>query len=241
MLSWLSKKKDPDARVAKHAARVANRRGYAPERWESIQILAEIKSEKAVEALLVRFTFTTDPSITDQDEKQAVFDAVVEAGEVAVQPLKRFLAKASSTSWGLKCLQSIVGDERFEENLLALLETLDVEYERDPQRKIELLSVLETFRGEQVVAQGVRFLEDVNETVRFHAASVLAVQEASVLSDAVRQPVAMAFAKEDSRRIQSRLLDLWARLEWTLPESLRQGFTPPPGYRIDKGGRVLRA
>src|SRR5690606_26814730 len=53
--------------IKKHAGRVANKRSQSPERWESIQALGQMKSREAVEALLVRFNFRIEPSISDQE------------------------------------------------------------------------------------------------------------------------------------------------------------------------------
>src|SRR5688500_2070216 len=62
--------------LGKHAERVANKRAQAPDRWESIQALGKIATtgepaerSQAVAALLERFTFYVDPTITDGEEK----------------------------------------------------------------------------------------------------------------------------------------------------------------------------
>src|SRR5262249_8195890 len=94
--------------LKKHAGRVANRRAQAQQRWESNEALSEMQTPEAVEALLARFTFITDPTISDQEEKDAVFQAVVEAGEKAVDPIRKFLRRHDSISWGLKCLEKIL-------------------------------------------------------------------------------------------------------------------------------------
>ncbi len=65
--------------LKKHAARVANKRAQAPDRWESIQALAQIGTPEAIDALLMRFSYLSDPSITDQEEKDAAYEAVIEA------------------------------------------------------------------------------------------------------------------------------------------------------------------
>ena len=70
--------------LAKHAGRVANKRAQANDRWDSIVSLSEMGTAEAVSALMVRFTYRIDPSITDQEEKDAVFQGIVAAGEAAV-------------------------------------------------------------------------------------------------------------------------------------------------------------
>ena len=75
--------------LRKHAARVANKRAQAPDRWDSIQALAQMGTPEAIEALLVRFSFQTDPSITDQEEKDAAFEAAIEACLLYTSPSPR--------------------------------------------------------------------------------------------------------------------------------------------------------
>jgi hypothetical protein len=53
----------------------------------------------AVEALLRRFLFSTDPSITDQEEKELAFEGILKAGREAIEPVRAFVAKAESVSW----------------------------------------------------------------------------------------------------------------------------------------------
>jgi HEAT repeat protein len=60
-------KKSAQTPVQKLAVKAADKRGMAPDRWEALQALSKIDSEEAVDALLNRFTFYVDPSITDQE------------------------------------------------------------------------------------------------------------------------------------------------------------------------------
>ena len=67
-------KKNAQTAVQRLAVKAADKRGLAPDRWEALQALIKIDSEEAVEALLSRFTFYVDPTITDQEEKDSVFN-----------------------------------------------------------------------------------------------------------------------------------------------------------------------
>ena len=77
-----------------------NRRAQAVDRWEAIQALARMQTPEAVEALLPRFTFYVDPSITDQEEKDAAFEGIVATGEAAVAPGDRVPAQEPTRSAG---------------------------------------------------------------------------------------------------------------------------------------------
>ena len=61
------------AQLEKLASRAANKRIQAVDRWEAIQTLAKLGTPEAVGALLPRFKFYVEPSISAQDEKQAAY------------------------------------------------------------------------------------------------------------------------------------------------------------------------
>jgi hypothetical protein len=228
-------KKNAQTPVQRLAVKAADKRGMAPDRWEALQALIKLDGEEAVDALVHRFTFYVDPTITDQEEKEAVFNAVVAKGKVSVEPLKRFIRKAESLSWPLKMLEQVLAPDEVLAILLDLLGTMDTEYERDPQRKLQVLSELETRRG-PLVAQAVRpFLEDVHEPARFHAVgAVLAQEEPQALSEALLK----ALAKEESMRIKARILDGFARLRIAVDPA--KAGRLPEGFSLDASGVPLR-
>ena len=66
--------------AAKWASTAADKRAQNYDRQEAISALAAMGTADAAAALLRRFTFHIDPSITDQDEKDAAFNGIVRAG-----------------------------------------------------------------------------------------------------------------------------------------------------------------
>lgn len=209
----LFSKKGGQSPVQKLAPKVADKRGLAPDRWEAIQSLIKIDSEEAVEALLVRFTFYVDPTITDQEEKDAVFNAIVAKGAVGVAPLKRFMAKAESLSWPLKMLDRVLSSEEVLSMMLEMLSKMDTEYERDPQRKLQILAELETRHGPNVVSAVRPFLADVHETARFHAVGAVLAQESA---EEARDELMQTLAREESMRIKARILDGFGQRGWAV-------------------------
>lgn len=205
-LGIFGKKSDSSA-VRKHGERVANKRAQAYDRWESIQALAQLKSAEAVAALLPRFTFYVEPSITDQEEKEAVFNAIVESGEAAIEPLVAFLKKASSVSRPIKALDKITTPEVVVGYLLDVLAGMDIEYERDPERKNQILTALAEHKDPRIEQAVVRFLEDSNETVRFNTVAVLAAQDAIASQ---QLPIVSCLCTEDSVRVRNRIFDALA-------------------------------
>jgi HEAT repeat protein len=220
--------------VKKHGARVANKRAQAPDRWDSIQALGAMGTEEAAEALLQRFTFRVDPSITDQEEKDAAFEGIVRAGSAAVPPVRRFLQRSDSIAWPLKCLERLLDEEEVTGELLAVLETMDIEYERDPDKKIQILAALEERQDERVVPAVQRFLEDANETARFHAVQTLLAQG----DDSVQEPLLATALKEESLRVRSAILDGFIARNWSAGDRRDELQAKlPPGYAVDGQGK----
>lgn len=227
-----------ESALRKHAARVANKRAQAPDRWDSIQALAQMDTPEAVEALLARFAFQTDPSITDAEEKDAAFEAVVEMGPKAIEPVKAALRTAETIAWPLKMLDRLLEPEEVIGELLAALSTMHLEYERDPERKLSLLSTLEERRDPRIIEVAARFLEDVNETARFYAAGAIYAQDSAEL---VRPNLLAALAKEDSVRTRARILEGFAARGWDVGD-LREKLAKqlPTGFSIDAKGLVTK-
>ncbi len=232
-------KKSEGSQLKKLIERATNRRAQAVDRWEAIQALTRVGSAEAVEGLMPRFTFYVDPSITDQEEKDAAFEGIVAAGPIAIAPVVAFLRKADSISWPLKILDRVAGSSVVIEKLLQMLAEMDTEYERDPQRKVQILVVLEE-RPDSRTAQAVaRFLEDANETVRFQAVGALLAQ-----ADAAEHRAALleCFCSEESVRVRNRILDGFSAAGWDVGE-MGDRVKPrlPAGYTLDRQGVPRRA
>jgi HEAT repeat protein len=230
--------KSDGSQIKKLAERVANKRGQLPDRWEAIQALAKVGSAEAVTALLPRFTFYVEPSINDQEEKDAAFDAIVAVGSAAIAPVVAFLKRAESISWPVKMLERLAGPEAVVERLLELLQAMDIEYERDPQKKIQVLVELEERRDPRVAPTVERFLSDANETVRFHAASTLLAQGDAT---AHRSALVQCVEREESVRVRVRILDGFVRAGWAIEspsDALRARL--PAGFSLDTKGVPVR-
>src|SRR5271156_158456 len=114
--------------AAKWANVAADKRAQNYDRQEAIAALAAMGTADAAAALLRRFTFHMDPSITDQDEKDAAFNGILRAGREAIEPIRTFVAKAESLAWPMKVMKEILsGDEELVEELLLWLSKWDTE------------------------------------------------------------------------------------------------------------------
>jgi HEAT repeat protein len=247
LFDFLGKKKQDDSGAApkkvspKDVPRLARLAGDKMaqnyDRQEAIEELAKAGTAEAAEALLRRFSFTMEPSITDQEEKEAAVEGIVAAGEAAIEPIRRYCARAESLTWPLKVLRRIVGEEQMADELIALLEEFDVEYMRNPEPKIQLIAVLEEYPSDEVRVAVEPFLLDVNESVRFHAATTC-----FSMNDEKSVPaLVVALAEEESLRVKNRIATGLVEKGWKIPADLasRCREALPPNFSLD-GERLRR-
>jgi len=224
--------------AAKWADRV-ERRAQNYDRQEAIQALADLASAEAVEILLKRFTFQIDPSITDQEEKEAAFRGILRAGELAVAPVRAFASRAESLAWPMKVMEQILGETEYVEELLQWLAPWDTEYSKFIDPKVQILATLAEHQHPGIREQVERFLEDVNEPARFHAVCALLAQEAPESAT----PLASLLADEESMRIRNRIAEGLASRRWEIAtdkwESVKNGL--PYGYSLDAAGRIVKS
>lgn len=269
---FLKKKEEPargstpppaDKKVAGHAKVVADKRAQTYDRMESLQALAEIRTADSAGALLKRFSFSIDPSITDQDEKEVAFEGIVAAGrpgdlpkdekereqmlaeatgrrDKVVDATRAYCEKAEQLTWPLKVLRALLDDEGYRDELIGLLERFDTEYSRNVEPKIQLLVALEEVPGEDSREAVEGFLEDVNETVRFHAAeATFAHGDPSSAAALCKMIIA-----EESVRVKNKVAEGFVRQGWSVPaeqrEAVAKSLRDTEGYRVDASGKVSR-
>jgi HEAT repeat protein len=226
-----------DKDVARLERLVANKLSQNYDRQEAIEELSRIGSAASAKALLKRFTWSLDPSITDQEEKESCLRGIVAAGELALDPLREYCKRAESLTWPLKVLKGIVPPERYEDELLSLLDQFDTEYVRNVEPKVQLLRVLEEHPSEDVRVAVEPFLNDAGETVRFTA-----VNTTFAVNDERSTPALVAaLVAEESLRIKNRISERLADRGWALPEELQGGAKAalPPGFALENA-RVVR-
>jgi HEAT repeat protein len=247
LFDFLGKKKQDDAApaakkgpkdVPRLSRLVGDKMAQNYDRQEAIDELAKAGTAEAAEGLLKRFTFTMEPSITDQDEKEAAAEGVAAAGVAAIEPIRRYCVRAESLTWPLKILRRIVPEGQIVDELLALLDEFDVEYMRNPEPKIQLISVLEEYPSEHVRIAVEPFLTDVNETVRFHAAvTVFAMNNEKSVPLLLK-----ALSEEESLRVKNRIATGLVDKGWHVSKELADACRGalPPGFILD-GERVRRS
>ena len=228
-----------DRKVAGPAKTAGDKRAQTYDRMEALQQLADMKTPDAAAALLKRFTFSIDPSITDQDEKDVAFQGVVLAGKDVVPAVIEFCLKAEALTWPIKILHELLEDDEFEENLLDLLSRFDTEYARNVEPKIQLIQALEDVKSEEVREAVAPFLEDVNETVRFHAVQTTFAQN----NPESVAPMVKVLEAEESVRVKNKVGEGLLFRGWVIPTELREvaaAALRESSYSLGSDGKVVR-
>ncbi len=206
---------------------VANKRAADEDRYAAYQALAEDGSDEAIYGLLLRFTYVKEigqrSRSTDEEDKQHVYDLVVGFGERALPQVHKFLlaregpveAPKHSISWALKILEALAPDVETQWSILQeVFEDNEPGYERDPSRKVELMTYVAGAKhlDSAAVTQAVLpYLADPDEDVRFGACEALLAHG----HPDSRKPLYELLADPDeSLQIRSLLLCGFIRNHW---------------------------
>lgn len=228
-------------KVAKLEKRVMNKWGQAAERQRAMEMLGEIGTDEALDALLKRFTFRIDGAITDEEEKRLGYELLVAAGERAVAPVERFVATSDGVYWPLRALKEVVGIDAAVALLLRALDRSEQTSGRVNEVRAQLVSNLRDFTHPLVLQRLKVLSSDANDDVRIMALdALLTYGEEHALPIVVER----ILDPEETNRIKGvvfeQLLDLgWSLSPWR--EQLDAADVFPAHYRLGPQGRVVRA
>lgn len=215
-----TKKDDPKGKanqVAKWGPIAADKRAQNYDRLEALEAMVDIGTADAAAALLRRFTFVIDPSITDQEEKELAFRGILSAGKEAIAPVRAFAQKAESLAWPMRVLKELLSQEEFVEELLEWLSRWDTEYAKFVDPKLQLLAALEEYRDPKIAEAVEPFLEDASEPARFHAVATLLAQE----GEDRKTSLLSALKGEESVRVRNKIAEGFVVNGWVVEEDER--------------------
>lgn len=209
---------------------VGNKMSANYDRLDAIHDLGALANAEGATALLKRFEFTMEPSITDQDEKEATVVGIAAAGAAALAPIRNFCIRAESLIWPLKVLRQLVPEEEMASELLTLLDQFDTEYVRNSEPKIQLIGLLGEHHTHEVREAVEPFLMDVNEGVRFTACGTIF----SISEQASTESLVDALGEEESLRVKNRIARGLAQQGWRLESEweIRCQEALPPGFCV---------
>jgi hypothetical protein len=231
-----SSPKGDDKELARLQKMVSNKLSQNLDREDALVRLGEMATPAAAKVLLTRFNWTLNPSIKDQEEKELAARGIAAAGEGALEAIRNYCIRAETLSWPLKALQEIVGEERYEGELLSLLDEFDTDYMRDPAPKVQLMQALGEFQSQDVCVAVQPFLLDLSEEVRFAAvATVLRCKH-----PASAETLVAALLEEESLRVKNRILSGMVEQAMEVPDELREKARAalPRGFTLSEGGTI---
>lgn len=168
--------KPPSTKQVASTVTVLQRRHGEPAfRYEAADKLLAWRTPEAIEGLLQRFTVTVALETSDDDEKAYIVDKIVEGiGRDAIPAIEKYLRREEQVNWPLRLLQRLVEADDFKARVLRILASLDVHFDKNPGRKVEMIHALMEFSGDPEVADTVTaFLDDTDDTVRIAASQLL--------------------------------------------------------------------
>lgn len=229
--------KSPEKAV-KLKAKVTQRYGDPTARQKAIEQLGNMKFPEAVSTLLSRFTINVEPQTTDAEEKEHVFHLVTSFGEMAVAPTVDFLRRSDqASSWALRILAKLVGDEERVRVMLETLQKLGPEYTRAPEKKTVLLHALAEASHPDIAPLLISFLQDPSDEVKLAAIQALAPRK----YEPAREPLLTLLTEpETARRVQTAVVNAIAESGFDV-KGFREKVEPlvPEAYTLNAQG-VLR-
>jgi hypothetical protein len=212
LLDLFSKEKSRERGIA----RAINKYAQSPDRLKAMQTLLADGSPEALYGVMRRFGMMYDKTIDDEQEKDYLFESLVEKGGAVLEPLKKYLLSAESISWPLRVLDKVVATKDEVVDVLAeVMKRHEPGYERDPTKKIQLLTHLGTFKSPRVSGLVIPYLTDMDAEVRLAAAETLIKQGDEA---AASGPLLDLFVsdQEESKRLRIRIAEGFAELGWPL-------------------------
>jgi hypothetical protein len=228
-------------RLTKMQKTISNMYVQATERQFVLSELKEMNTVDSFKVLLARFNESSHNSTVDLEEKEYVHAAVVEMARHNpdyVPIIRQHVIKAANhINWPMKVLSDIYTAEEMADFLRELLESAHLEYERDPEKKQEVILRAAEFKNEKLAKEVGRFMEDANETIRYMTVETLIAQD----FDFVAEPLSKRLPEEDSLRIIQKIVQAFAsRRHWKISEEDREAVSAalPAGYSLHKDGYI---
>lgn len=206
-----------DKSIARLGRVAASKQAQNFDRYEAIRALSTIGTADSAAALLKRFSFYVDPSITDQEEKDVAFQGIIAAGSEAIEPIREFCVKAESFTWPMKMLSELLDESDYIDELLVLLGRFDTDYAKKQEPKLQIIAELEGKVRSDIPHAVEPFLDDFDERVRFHTVATLLAQQDPELAE----PLCNLLLHEESLRVRNRICEGLAANAWPVPEALQ--------------------
>lgn len=232
-------------RIRKLKKTLTNMYVQPPERKYAIQTLRETGSPDAVRALLARFEDNAPNTTVDADEKTYVYESLVGMAADPDLDVRGIIAaylrgREEKINWPMKVLTDLLDYDEMISLVCELLESCGADYQRNPEKKQELILRSADLRSEALSQELLRFTDDLNETIRFLAVEALLKHG---FDDLIEEPLRERLREEDSIRISKKLSEAFAEhTEWKVPDEEREDVEHmlPDEFALHKEGYIYQ-
>ncbi len=235
----LSREGRAERALRNHIKVATNKDAQHEDRFRALEKLREDGSEEAIYALFSRFGFVYDKTISDEAEKEYVFEALSSLpAERVLGPLRRYLQRADSIAWPLRILDRVMELDQRVEVLGELCALNPPDYTRDPSKKVQLVHHCGDEKDARVAMLLAPYMGDIDEGVRFAAAESLFRLAHEPTKEALLG--ALLRPEEESLRLKRRIMEGLAQLRWDLGERAETAAAVLPDEARAEGGRLVR-
>lgn len=216
IFSYFSKDASAERKRSSAAKRLANMYYQSVERMGAAQEMAELVRDGDNDALLIllsRFEHMNQSAQIDRDEKEHVVELLKGLGQQAVEGTQNYVRSTTEAIyWPMRYLQATLDAEAFQGFLADMLAATEPGYARDPKKKLGLVQLAREHANENARAEVIKFLNDHDEDVRFHAIDVAMLLD----SPGAREALGARWAseEEESGRIWNRIADCFVERGW---------------------------
>ena len=195
--------------------------------------LAETGDVDGIHILLARFEHLCPSSTVDREEKDYVVKLLVALGEPVVEPIQDYcLKRTKPVYWPLLVLQGLWPRAMLSEFIAEILESLDNDYWRDPEKKVGLMDIAAAHDTERVTKAMIQFVEDHHENIRYAASAALLERDLD-LSELMARRID---GEEESLRVRVLLAKGFSAKKWNLGDRKKSvAENPPQGFKVLNG------
>ena len=213
-----------EKKITKLAKLAANPFAQPDIRMREMQRLLDDDSAAAIRGVLKRFASNASGHIADEDEKKWLEDALVDKGEISLEPLRAYLREEKQLTYALRAYRRLTDDEEAVRFFLEILQRYGPEHHRSGEAKLQIVWQLSENLDFPTVLPGLLpFLEDHSDDIRWAVLDIIErIAEEGGLSDAhIEQAVEhlgeLLSNASTGPRIQKRAAELVHKQTWILP------------------------
>ena len=183
-----------------------------PDRNYAAEQLRDIGTPEAITALLGRFKVNVKNTTFDNEEKLYVYDMLVAKGADVIEVIQEHVRnEPNQVNWPMKVLDDLMQGEEMAVFIQDILSGMDVDYERDPEKKEQLILRAQDFaQHTELIIEVSRFTVDDNEPIRFLAVDHCLKRDDDWAIEALRQNLTL----EDSVRILNQVCERFVEKKW---------------------------